>query len=621
MGFQTKGCPLYLANLIIWFCVVATPLSAADLPEPLGIYLKHFEAIGGYEKVKAEKSGYLEGHITYDGLEGTVRQWEQIPLRLRVEQDFRVIQQMYGDTGQVSWSVDTNGKRIIQRDEETLKRRKVKALLQVYDHMNPDTPNFILHFQGIQKVGPIDCYVVKMTNRINQDIFLDYFRTDTFFLEKSVVIQPDLEFHTRYSDFREVNGVWHAFREETDIRPREKKITVQLHRYQTNLAIAPSRFELPEDGVEDFQFIEGDRAEEIPFELIENNIFLPVRVGSDERWWLLDNGATMTVIDADYAQNLGLTQKGGIKGSGFKNTFDLSFVTLPPYSLPGIRFEAQKVFAFQGLADRFYEPQIAGVMGFDLLSRFVTRIDYAKRRIAFYEPKGFRYQGPGVVVEAPLKDKVFSLPMRVEDRYKGRWSLDLGAYNMSFHFPYAQTHGLFQRDGIERVSADLGGYYFERRVRFEHLELAGFTVADPLINVPAEKGKGANTARELIGNIGNDLLRRFVVYLDYHRQQVIFEKGRDFERRFPRDKSGLIIGQAEDNGPMISFVAPDTPGERAGFLAGDLIRRVNTEPVDHRYNVVGLRQLLRQAAGTVIQIGVQRQEQQLEIQLTLEDLF
>ena len=63
---------------------------------------------------------------------------------------------------------------------------------------------------------------------------------------------------------------------------------------------------------------------------------------------------------------------------------------------------------------------------------------------------------------------------------------------------------------------------------------------------------------------GNSLLKRFVVILNYRNQQVILEKGRDFKRVFPRDGSGLVIGLSQGNRPMVSYVAPRTPGQRAG---------------------------------------------------------
>jgi hypothetical protein len=225
------------------------------------------------------------------------------------------------------------------------------------------------------------------------------------------------------------------------------------------------------------------------------------------------------------------------------------------------------------------------------------------------------------VVDAPLQGKIFALPMTVEDRYTGKWALDMGSHDVSFHFHFARRHGLLQRRGINRVSADLSGAYVEHVVDFGFVALAGFRLDHVLIGLPLREGRGGNAARELIGNIGNSLLRHFVITLDYRRQQVIFEKGRDFGRIFPRDGSGMVVGRSESGCPMVSYVSPGTPAERAGFLAGDLIQEVEGFGRDVTSRVVGVRTLLRRSPGTRYRITVLRSERMLRLDLTLEALY
>ncbi len=610
------------AGIIFVFLLLALTCHAADsLTDPRDILLKHYEVIGGLENLKKLKSGYIEGRIAFDGLEGTFRQWEELPLKYRLEEDYGVIKQMFGDDGRQSWTVDPNGKVQIQRDNDTVKRRKVKALLEVYDHVNSGTKNFILTYEGVKKAGEIDCHVVKMANIINEDSTFFFFNKENYYIVKAILKQPDVEIHTLFSDYRSIDGIIHPFHEETEILPREKKETLQLSKYEFNVKVDGTIFAVPRDDVKDFEFINGESSEDVPFTFIENSIYIPVTINSETRSWLFDNGASMSIIDADYAASLELKSEGEIKGFGIASVFDFSFVTLPPYQVRGIQFAPQKVFSYKGLSGRFYDSDIVGILGHDFVSRFVTKIDYAAKTFSFYHPDRFKYKGNGATIDAPLRNKIFSLPAIVDNKYKGRWTLDLGAFDVSFHYPYARENGMLDFKGVERLSADLGGQHREKTVQFKSIEVGGFKVPHPLINIPLDKGKGSNISREIIGNIGNSLLRHFTVYLDYKRQQVILEKGKDFETRFPKDKSGLLIGRTDGGLPEMVFVAPGTPADRAGFANGDIVLKIDGKDAGFFGGITGVRNLFLEKAGTEYCIEISRGQNSLELRLILEDLF
>ncbi|MBU0545350.1 MAG: PDZ domain-containing protein [Proteobacteria bacterium] len=611
-----------ITRLILVFMLSALTCHAAEsLTDPRGILLKHYEVIGGLEKLKKIKSGYIEGAITFDGLNGTFRQWEEIPLKYRLEEDYGVIKQIFGDDGRQSWTVDPNGKVQIQRDDDTLKRRRVKALLEVFDHVDDDSKNFILTYEGDKKAGGIDCHVVKMANIINEDSTFFFFNKENSYLVKAIIKQPDVEIHTLFSDYREIDGVIHPFHEETEILPREKKETLQLTKYDFNIRADQALFSIPQNDVEDFAFSNGENSENVPFTFIENSIYIPVTINSETRFWLFDNGASMSIIDAEYGLSLGLKPEGEIKGFGIASLFDFSFVTLPSYQVSGIKFNPQKVFSYKGLSDRFYDSDIVGILGHDFVSRFVTKIDYAARTLSFYHPDKFKYAGEGRIIDAPLRNKIFSIPAAVDGKYTGKWTIDLGAFDVSFHYPYADENNLLNLRGVDRLSADLGGQHRERTAQFKSFEVGGFKVLYPLINIPLDKGKGSNISKEIIGNIGNSLLRHFTVYLDYKRQQVILEKGKDFETKFPADKSGLLIGSTDEGLPEIVFVAPGTPADKAGFMNGDIIRRINGTDAGSFGGIIGVRNLFLEESGKEYSIEVIRAGSKQELKLVLEDLF
>jgi hypothetical protein len=596
-----------------------------SLSDPYLILEKHFEAIGGLDNLKAQETVYQEGTIVIEGagLEGTFKQWSERPLRLRQEIDLRVVSEISGDNGEFSWLVDANDKVLIQRDENTVKEREVRKLMAQYEHLNPESQYFKVTFEGVEKADGKECYVVKFANTINQDVQIDFYDKSSFYLLRTMIIKPDYEDHITYSDFRKVNGFVLPFREVIKELPTNEITAVAYSLYELNMSMDETLFEPPAQDVEDFVFVDGESAENAPVRFIESHIYLPVNIMGKEQLWVLDCGASVNVIDSSFAAELGLAFEGPIKGQGASGVVNFYFVTLPAYTVGGIQFEEQKVVAlsFRQMFHKALGLDVVGILGYDFLSRFVTKIDYAKQAISFYHPDRFEYTGNGTVFDSPLEGNMLILPVTVDGKYSGKWTLDIGAPDLDFRYPYASSQGLLNREGIDVMMGDAAGLTTTRISKYETVEVGGFVLKDPLIGTPHEEGTGAFSQETVIGNIGNSLFRNFVLYLDYENQRVILEKGDDFGQEFPRTKSGLQFYYNADDDIEVVFVSPDTPAHEAGFEKGDIIKAINGIDVKFYDGIIALRKLMREETGTTYDVEIQRDKKLMEKQLALRDLF
>ena len=617
-----------LVHALTGFCLAlgltalpARPVLTQDLTDPYQILEKHFQAIGGLEKIKAERTKYFEATVSVMGLEGTVKEWEESPVKKRQEVDLKMLKITSGDNGEYAWTVDQNGKVTIQKDEVTLKRREVERRLADYEQLDPNSKYFKVTLQGIEPCDSGTCYVVRIANTINDDVRLEYIDTADFMERKVDLVTPSMEMLTTFSDFRDVGGLKVPFRQEGEVKPIEQKQTIQVTKYETNVSIDPAIFEPPRQDVVDFKFAHGWSAENVPFQLMGDHIFLDVTVNCDRRLWVLDTGAGATVVDSAYAAEIGLASEGTFKAVGAGKTVGAAFVDLPGYSVDGIEFNAQKAAAIS-IAPLFKRAgiDIAGVLGFDFLSRFVTRIDFAGKTVSFYLPDSFKYEGDGKVIDAPLRENMFELPMTVAGKYSGLWSLDIGASNTSFFYTYAQKNGLLEMKGLEGIAGGAGGYFRVLTAKFDSADIDGFTLGEQFISVPLEKG-GALGAREETGNLGNDILRHFVIYLDYKHQQVIFEKGADFATDFPRSKAGLALVVSDTGTIEVFYVAAGSPAEKSGFEPGDRVLSINGIPVERFAGLVAISELFKEREGTVFEFEISRRGETRNLKLTLKELL
>ena len=529
MQFRTSLLGIMLALSTLMVPVYGKML----LSDPYEIIEKHFKAIGGLDNLKAQKTTYKEGSILIEGagLEGTFKQWSERPMKLRQETDLKVVLSVNGDNGEFSWLVDQNSKVLIQRDDITVKERMVRREMENYDYADPESEYFDVTVEGMEEIDGRDCYAVKITNNINQDIQINYYDQSSFYLVKTMITKPDYETHVSYSDFRKVEGVILPFREDVRQLPTNETFVVRYSLYRLGIDIDEALFDPPTEDVEDFTFANGVSAEDVAVEFIEDHIYLPVNLMGKEQLWILDCGASVNVIDSSFAVELGLAFEGPIKGRGASGIVDFYFATMPAYSLDGITFKEQKVvvFSLRELFRKALGLDVVGILGYDFLSRFVTKIDYANSTISFYHPKKFEYTGRGVIFDSPLHNNMLSLQVNVDDKYSGRWNLDIGAPDLDFHYPFAEKHGLLNRDGFDVMAGDAAGFTTSRISKYKTAEVGGFVIDEPWIGTPHEEGTGAFSAETVIGNIGNSFFRNFILYFFSDGILYVSGIGKSFE--------------------------------------------------------------------------------------------
>jgi hypothetical protein len=620
-GFM--GIPFGL-EVIVMTLMCATASSQNHLTDPYDIFGKHFSAIGGLEQVKAESTSYFEATLSTSGLEGTITGWNKMPICERQQIDLGVFKQTTGDNGQHKWKVDSNGKLLIQKDENVLKRWELQKLNAAFDYLDRSSSTFTLTFEGITKVGDNDCYVVKTANNINTDYLLTFFNLSNFFIEKQIAYTPERESHTLFSDYRKVEGIWRSFQQDITDLPEGNTTTIHIRVFKPNIAIDTGLFEPPTEDVHDFRFADGNCSENVPFEYIWEHILLPVNIGGKERLWLLDTGAGISVIDSGFAADLGLKEFGDVKSKGAGSSASVSFVQLPPFSVKGLQFDAQ-VAATLDLKNVILKKKgmdaVVGILGYDFISRLVVKVDYAKALISFYDPQSFEYHGTGTILEAPLKRNILTVLATVDGKYTGRWELDLGADACDFHYPFARENGLLERKGIEHAYLGAGGLSFNRMIQFDSFELAGYKVENPIVGVTPEELPGSFGHAETAGNLGNDVLRHFVLYIDYNRQQVIIEPGDDYDRVFPVSRFPLQVMYNDKRQMEVIFVPDNSPISEAGFMAGDIVVAINDIGVEHLNGLIALTDLMKAEAGTSYEFTILRNGINLNLKAQLKELY
>jgi hypothetical protein len=132
---------------------------------------------------------------------------------------------------------------------------------------------------------------------------------------------------------------------------------------------------------------------------------------SDPLWFLLDTGAQVTIIDKEVARLLELKSEGSFQGSGGggEGTIEVSLVndiTLTFADLSATIAMAA-VAPISSLLESHTGRRLHGLLGYDLISKYVIEIDYGVGEIVFHDPASYRYSGKGEVLGLSVVNKKY----------------------------------------------------------------------------------------------------------------------------------------------------------------------------------------------------------------------
>jgi hypothetical protein len=139
---------------------------------------------------------------------------------------------------------------------------------------------------------------------------------------------------------------------------------------------------------------------EIPFRLVENVVWLQVRVNNSRPLnFLLDTAASTDAINRRVAEELDLplVEMGSRANVGAGDSVTrMAFASNVQISLGDAKYVDPFVGAvpLDSVSRVFGEP-FDGALGYDLLSRWVVTIDYRQQKLVLHSKAGFEYAGSG----------------------------------------------------------------------------------------------------------------------------------------------------------------------------------------------------------------------------------
>jgi hypothetical protein len=251
-----------------------------------------------------------------------------------------------------------------------------------------------------------------------------------------------------------------------------------------------------------------------------------------------------------------------------------------------------------------YGIKIDGIIGYSFLRRYIVMLDYDSLKMHVYTPGVIKYPHGGYV----LRPQFSTLPMQavyIKDNaaVNGRYYFDTGAgLCMLLNDDMVQDSSLFKKNRklYPTQAEGLGGkkdMYLsivnEVKVGPYHFRKVPVYVFKDDFNVTAYPVLG--------GLIGNDILRRFNITLNYPEQEIFLKPNRHYTDSFDYAYSGLGMYSIEGT-IVVTDIMKNSPAEQAGFQENDIVLAID----NNVSNNIQTYKTLLQAVGTKVRVLILR---------------
>lgn len=341
----------------------------------------------------------------------------------------------------------------------------------------------------------------------------------------------------------------------------------------------------------------------------------------DSLTFILDTGSGGISLDSATAANIKIQTVPsdrtirGIAGSMIVRYAYNHTLHLPGLSVDSLNFHINDY----DILTSAYGEKIDGIIGFSFLSRYIVKVDYDSSKIHVFTKGSIKYPRGGYLLR-PQISYIPNMTSTIKDArtVNGRFYFDTGAgmcLLLSTDFVNDSAVVSKRRKWYATQAEGLGGKAPMKQGVVKQLRFGPYKFR----NVPTyifDDEYGITQYPALGGLIGNDLLRRFNLTINYERSEIYMLPNTHFKDVFDYAYTGLGMYVIEGE-ILVVDVMPGSPAEQAGFLPNDLIVAVQN---NFSKNIQAYKNLM-QTPGEKLKILVLRETGPVVLTLKVKNIL
>ena len=593
---------------IAFFCVVlliCAPSPAADSSPSTRSLLEALRKATLDRPLSSISSIHTSGNIEVVGIRGKAQEWDDLRnARFTDSLDAGALSGSSGWDGKVAWSQDYAGLVTIDGGMAGRLQSIDQAYLDNLCYLRPDAGGATVVYAGRRSDGPKSYDVLALTPPRGSELQL-WIDPHTHLIVRETGTIGIVSATTVLSNYHRVDGVTYPFDSVTQTSSGNSSVT-RLSGLDVNTDVA-ERMRVPKSSVHDFS-IAGGTTTTVPIQIVNNHIYVTVMLnGRGPYTFVLDSGGDY-IVTPEVAAALQAKSAGGLQLQGVGSaTEGASFAHVDSIAIGNAIVRDQYTLVLPiatgfGVAEGLH---IDGMVGHQLLARFLSTIDYANSKLTLAMPSTTPASAPGAAaIPFYIDGSIPRISVNV-DGVTTSAEVDTGSRGgLTLSSPFVAAHpsiAALAKTAPTVEGFGVGGASYARLGRIPALQIGPYTVSNSVASFGIQS-KGALADPFNPANLGGAILRRFDVTLDYAHQQLLLAKNSTFDTPFSYDRSGLFLIDVNGAYTLLSVLA-GTPAAAAGLAKGDVILAVNGTPASST-SLAGVRMLLSGPTGSVIHLHI-----------------
>ena len=386
------------------------------------------------------------------------------------------------------------------------------------------------------------------------------------------------------------------------------------------------------------ELLKGEASKELDVKYTQGFIIVDVRFNNIlPLKFIVDTGAEHIILfKKEISDIMGLQygKKINLVGSDLEKEVYAYITRDVPLSLPKTPTVSRDIIVleedFLHLEELTGQP-IHGILGSRFFRGLVLEIDYKKEKIIMHSSSDYELKGKGfkeIDIKIEQHKPYIASKIYQEDGSILDINLLLDTGSALPFLLFANTHpSLEVPENIMEGSLGkgLGGEVQGYLGKLDRLVLTKDFAFNNIITSFQKLDTtkiNPQAYRHRNGLVGNPILERFELVLDYVHAKLYLKPRKNFNKDFEYDKSGLVIyafGPRLDNF-YVKQVMKGTPADKAGIKKGDLIRKVGIWPAGF-YSLGGLLKKFKGKNGKTIKMVLERNGVKYKTSFKLEDFL
>ena len=351
---------------------------------------------------------------------------------------------------------------------------------------------------------------------------------------------------------------------------------------------------------------------------------------------IFDTGAENTILfDKEIAELLGIEfeRQIPIMGSDLDSVLIANIARNVKMRIEGCRTAKRDIIVLENNNLMLKEKlgiEVSGIVGGGFFANLVVKIDYRKKVIMLQHPSKFKpprsgYENLKLQVRSNKPYVLADVRIRDNKPTEVKLLLDTGA-SLAFlvHSNTDTALKLPERVMVGNLGFGLSGVLRGFRGKTQRLDLGKYQFNDISTSFQDLNIDSTNFNRDIIRNgiLGNTFLRRFIVIIDYSKEELYLKAKGKYNKKFDFDKSGLTLFSVGPNLDQYYVVAVllDSPAYRADIKPGDLIYKLGRRKTIHM-SLQEIMHKLSRKTGKRIKMTVIRDEVHLKREFLLEEWY